>query len=62
MTAENLKNLSLDELLQLLEKSQKTLALSKFHHQSHEEINKNIRLVDKLRRAIEEKRSATNNK
>jgi len=58
MLEENLKELSMDELSVLLAKSQKTLALSKFHRQSDEEIDRNIKQLEKVKKAIEEKRSA----
>lgn len=62
MTDDNLKNLTIDELFIMLTKSQKILASSRFYHQSDEEIDINIRQVEKLQRAIEEKRSVTNYK
>jgi len=62
MTDDNLKNTSIDELFKLLSKSQKVLASSRFYHQSDEEIDINRRQVEKLQKAIEEKRTATNYK
>ena len=43
-------------------KNPKDLALSKFYHHSTEEIDLNIRLLEKLKKAIDEKDSAGDNR
>lgn len=56
MLQEDMKQKSLDELLQLLAVSQRNLALSKLYNQGAEVIQQNKNQLDKVQRAIVDKR------
>jgi hypothetical protein len=56
MLQENLKQKSLDDLLQLLAVSQRNLALSRLYNQGADVIQQNKNHLEKVQKAIVEKR------
>jgi len=56
MLQENLKQKSLDDLLQLLAVSQRNLALSKLYNQGATVVEQNKSQLEKVQKAIVEKR------
>jgi len=56
MLQENLKQKSLDDLLQLLAVSQRNLALSKLYNQGADVVQQNKNQLEKVQKAIVDKR------